>query len=251
MRCELVERRPRDPVLRAAHRRDDDQRCCRRARRPHPDPRRQRHRAAISRTPAANAASFTADGWLRTGDLGRDARGRALHHRARTRRSCSSTARTTTRTTWSALPRRSPGLELGKVVVAGVRPAGAAGRRAGGVRAASRRAWRSSCRSRAEVAARIGEHAGLEVGAVVPVQAHPEDHQRQDPAPSARAGISRRRLRRRAGRAGARCAPRMRAAARRMAHRDRAADAQPSASGAGRAQHRSATRACSTSAPAR
>ncbi|MEJ0007343.1 MAG: hypothetical protein WDM77_13495 [Steroidobacteraceae bacterium] len=119
-----------------------------------------------------NAATFSADGWLRTGDLGVIRQGE-LFITGRAKEYCSSTARTTTRTTWKAFAQAAAGLDLGKVVVAGVRPAGAQTDHII-VFVLHRGDIKDFLPIANEVAKLINEHTGLEVADVVPVKRIPK-----------------------------------------------------------------------------
>ena len=88
--------------------------------------------------PAANAATFTADGWLRTGDLGLVHEGE-LYITGRAKEIIFVNGQNYYPHDLESIAQRADGLELGKVVAAGVRPRGRADRAAGGVRAAPRR----------------------------------------------------------------------------------------------------------------
>ena len=240
-----------DPALRAAHRRRRRPAAARRARRPHPDPRRQRHRRLFRGRRRPTPRRFTADGWLRTGDLGADPRRRALHHRPR-----------------QGDPlRQRP--ELLSARPGGHRAAGAGHRaRQGGRRRRARaRAPRPTqlvvfvlhrgdagglpAAGARESRACINEHAGLEVARGGAGAAHPEDHQRQDPAPPAGAGVPRRRVRRRTRRSCEALDAAAGAALDAPQRLDRGAAAGHLRCRARRPARRARTTTCSTSAPAR
>ena len=74
--------------------------------------------------PALNAASFTADGWLRTGDLGLMHEGE-LYITGRHKEILFVNGQNYYPHDLERMLEDLPGLELGKVVVAGARPAGA------------------------------------------------------------------------------------------------------------------------------
>ena len=74
--------------------------------------------------PQANAAAFTADGWLRTGDLGL-MHGGELYISGRAKEIIFVNGQNYYPHDLEAIAQRAPGLELGKVVAAGVRPRGA------------------------------------------------------------------------------------------------------------------------------
>ncbi|MCC7461837.1 MAG: non-ribosomal peptide synthetase [Gammaproteobacteria bacterium] len=128
--------------------------------------------AGYFEAPATNAASFTREGWLRTGDLGVIHEGE-LYITGRHKEILFVNGQNYYPHDLEALTFDLPGLELGKVVVSGVRPTGAdtdtlivfvlhRGEIAGFATIAH------------AIARRIGEHAGLEVGAVVPVRRIPK-----------------------------------------------------------------------------
>ncbi len=147
--------------------------------------RRRLHRATAGCAPATSRSS------IRGSSTSPDGR----------RRSSSSTARTTTRTISRRSRSASTGLELGKVVAAGVRPPGAETEQL--MLFILHRGSMEDFLPLATQAARlINEQTGLEVARGGAGQAHPEDHERQDPAPSARAELCRRRVRRGAEDAG-------------------------------------------------
>ncbi len=114
-------------------------------------------RAATSRTRQPTPPRFTADGWLRTGDLGL-MHGGELFISGRAKEIIFVNGQNYYPHDLEGIAQRAPGLELGKVVAAGVRPRGArdraagrvraAPRRHGGVPAARRRRWRASSTSR-------------------------------------------------------------------------------------------------------
>jgi len=72
----------------------------------------------------ANAAAFSADGWLRTGDLGLMHAGE-LYISGRAKEIIFVNGQNYYPHDLEAIAQRAPGLELGKVVAAGVRPRGA------------------------------------------------------------------------------------------------------------------------------
>ena len=122
--------------------------------------------------PAVNAASFTKDGWLRTGDLGLIHQGE-LYITGRHKEILFVNGQNYYPHDLERIAEEVPGLELGKVVVAGVRPAGAEADEllVFVLHRADMAAFLPLAR---QVAARIGEHAGLEVSAVVPVRRIPK-----------------------------------------------------------------------------
>jgi acyl-CoA synthetase (AMP-forming)/AMP-acid ligase II len=128
--------------------------------------------AGYHRAPEANAALITADGWLRTGDLGLVAAGE-LYITGRAKDIIFVGGQNYYPHDLEHIAERAAGLELGKVVAIGLRPPGAEsdeltlfvlyrGPMAGFLPVA------------AEVAALVNEHAGLEVVRVVPVQRIPK-----------------------------------------------------------------------------
>ena len=122
--------------------------------------------------PAANAVSFTADGWLRTGDLGLLHDGE-LYITGRHKEILFVNGQNYYPHDLERIAEDVPGLELGKVLVAGVRPAGAQADELV-VFVLHRAAMAEFLPLARQVAARIGEHAGLEVSAVVPVKRIPK-----------------------------------------------------------------------------
>jgi acyl-CoA synthetase (AMP-forming)/AMP-acid ligase II len=121
---------------------------------------------------AANAASFSADGWLRTGDLGLIHDGE-LYITGRHKEILFVNGQNYYPHDLERIAEEVPGLELGKVLVAGVRPLGAQADEL--VVFVLHRADLAEFLPLArQVAARIGEHAGLEVTAVVPVKRIPK-----------------------------------------------------------------------------
>ena len=135
---------------------------------------------------------FTADGWLRTGDLGNDDGRRDSTSPAAPRRSSSSMARTTIRTTSRASRQRAEGMELGKVVVAGVRPPGAETDDLTVFALHRVRHEGVSCPSQPQITRLVNEQRRPRSRAGRAGQAHPENHQRQDPAPPAGRELHRR-----------------------------------------------------------
>jgi len=122
--------------------------------------------------PEVNAATFTADGWLRTGDLGLLADGE-LYITGRAKEILFVNGQNYYPHDLENIAVQAPGMELGKVVVAGVRPAGAEtdqltvfvlhrGEPAGFASLA------------ATISRLINEQAGLEVAQVVPVKRIPK-----------------------------------------------------------------------------
>ncbi|MFO1400570.1 MAG: non-ribosomal peptide synthetase [Steroidobacteraceae bacterium] len=122
--------------------------------------------------PETNAASFSADGWLRTGDLGVLHEGE-LYITGRHKEILFVNGQNYYPHDLEALTFDLPGLELGKVVVAGVRASGA-DTDALVVFALHRGSPEEFAPTAHAIARRIGEHAGLEVAAVVPVRRIPK-----------------------------------------------------------------------------
>ena len=123
--------------------------------------------------PEANAAAFTADGWLRTGDLGLIHEGDALYHRARERdhvrqraellpagpgehRAARARVSSSARSSWRAC--RPPDAQTDQLVVFVLH----------------RGELEDFLPVAAEVARLINEHTGLEVAEVVPVKRIPK-----------------------------------------------------------------------------
>jgi acyl-CoA synthetase (AMP-forming)/AMP-acid ligase II/aryl carrier-like protein len=122
--------------------------------------------------PETNAASFTADGWLRTGDLGVIHAG-DLYITGRYKEILFVNGQNYYPHDLEALTFALPGLELGKVVVAGVRAPGD-DTDALVVFVLHRATLEEFAPTAHAVARCIGEHAGLEVTAVVPVRRIPK-----------------------------------------------------------------------------
>jgi len=121
---------------------------------------------------AANAAAFTADGWLRTGDLGLMQAGE-LYICGRDKEIIFVNGQNYYPHDLEAVAQRAAGLELGKVVAAGVRPRGAETEQL--VLFVLRRAGLEEFVPLAlEVARLINEQTGLEVAEVVPVKRIPK-----------------------------------------------------------------------------
>jgi acyl-CoA synthetase (AMP-forming)/AMP-acid ligase II len=121
---------------------------------------------------AANAAAFTADGWLRTGDLGL-VLDNELYITGREKEILFVNGQNYYPHDLERMVEDVPGLELGKVVVAGVRPSGADSEELV-VFVLHRGSIEDFMPLAREVAHRIGEHAGLEVDVVVPVRRIPK-----------------------------------------------------------------------------
>jgi acyl-CoA synthetase (AMP-forming)/AMP-acid ligase II/acyl carrier protein len=122
--------------------------------------------------PEVNAASFSADGWLRTGDLGVIVSGE-LFITGRAKEILFVNGQNYYPHDLESIAQRAAGLELGKVVVAGVRPAGAQTDHLV-VFVLHRQGMAEFLPVAAEVARLINEHAGLEVAEVVPVKRIPK-----------------------------------------------------------------------------
>jgi acyl-CoA synthetase (AMP-forming)/AMP-acid ligase II len=122
--------------------------------------------------PAANTATYTSDGWLRTGDLGLIHQGE-LYITGRHKEILFVNGQNYYPHDLEHIAAELPGLELGKVVVAGVRRVGALADEllVFVLHRADMGAFLPLAR---QVAARIGEHAGIEVSAVVPVRRIPK-----------------------------------------------------------------------------
>ena len=122
--------------------------------------------------PAANAAAFTADGWLRSGDLGLMHAG-DLYISGRAKEIIFVNGQNYYPHDLEAIAQRAPGLELGKVVAAGVRPRGAEVEQL--VVFVLHRAGAEEFLPLANQVARlINEQTGLEVSQVVPVKRIPK-----------------------------------------------------------------------------
>ncbi len=120
----------------------------------------------------ANAAAFTADGWLRTGDLGLW-HGGDLYICGRAKEIIFVNGQNYYPHDLEALVQRLPGLELGKVVAAGVRPRGSELEQLV-VFVLHRGGVEEFLPLATQVARLINEQAGLEVSAVVPVKRIPK-----------------------------------------------------------------------------
>ena len=120
----------------------------------------------------ADADNFTADRWLRTGDLGLIHDGE-LYITGRHKEILFVNGQNYYPHDLERIAEQVPGLELGKVMVAGVRPVGAPADELV-VFVLHRAEIAEFAPIARQVAARIGEHAGLEVNAVVPVKRIPK-----------------------------------------------------------------------------
>jgi acyl-CoA synthetase (AMP-forming)/AMP-acid ligase II/acyl carrier protein len=120
----------------------------------------------------ANAAAFTADGWLRTGDLGL-MHGGELYISGRAKEIIFVNGQNYYPHDLEAIAQRAPGLELGKVVAAGVRARGAEVEQLV-VFVLHRGAMEDFLPLATLVARLINEQTGLEVAQVVPVKRIPK-----------------------------------------------------------------------------
>ncbi|HEY1724716.1 MAG TPA: non-ribosomal peptide synthetase [Steroidobacteraceae bacterium] len=121
---------------------------------------------------AANEAGFTAEGWLRTGDLG-VVHGGELYITGRHKEILFVNGQNYYPQDLERIAEDVPGLELGKVVVTGARAPEAETDELL-VFVLHRADMAEFLPLARAVAARIGEHAGLEVGAVIPVRRIPK-----------------------------------------------------------------------------
>jgi acyl-CoA synthetase (AMP-forming)/AMP-acid ligase II/aryl carrier-like protein len=122
--------------------------------------------------PALNAASFTSDGWLRTGDLG-VVRDGELYITGRAKEIIFVNGQNYYPHDLEAIAQRAPDMELGKVVVTGVRPPGAETDQLT-VFVLYRGDLAAFAPLAAEITRLINEQAGLEVTQVVPVKRIPK-----------------------------------------------------------------------------
>ncbi len=122
--------------------------------------------------PEANAALYTTDGWLRTGDLGAMHDGE-LYITGRHKEVLFVNGQNYYPHDLEAVALEVPGVDLGKIVVSGVRAADAESD-ALVVFLLHRGEVAEFLPLAQRVARRIGEHAGLEVSAVVPVRRIPK-----------------------------------------------------------------------------
>jgi acyl-CoA synthetase (AMP-forming)/AMP-acid ligase II/aryl carrier-like protein len=122
--------------------------------------------------PALNAATFTADGWLRTGDLGLLADGE-LYITGRAKEIIFVNGQNYYPHDLENIAIKAAGMELGKVVVAGVRPPGAETDQLT-VFVLHRGEPGEFAVTAAAIARLINEQAGLEVAQVVPVKRIPK-----------------------------------------------------------------------------
>jgi acyl carrier protein len=122
--------------------------------------------------PQTNAASFSSDGWLRTGDLGVIEQGE-LFITGRAKEILFVNGQNYYPHDLESIAQRASGLELGKVVVAGVRPPGAQADQLI-VFVLHRGELKDFLPLAAEVTRLVNEHTGLEVTEVVPVNRIPK-----------------------------------------------------------------------------
>ncbi|MGE3666436.1 MAG: non-ribosomal peptide synthetase [Steroidobacteraceae bacterium] len=122
--------------------------------------------------PATNAATITADGWLRTGDLGLIDAG-DLYITGRAKEIIFVNGQNYYPHDLESIALRAPGLELGKVVAAGVRPRGAQADQLV-LFVLHRSDMADFLPTATEVARLVNEHTGLEVAEVVPVKRIPK-----------------------------------------------------------------------------
>src|SRR5215470_15768987 len=122
--------------------------------------------------PEANAAAFTADGWLRTGDLGLVHAG-DLYISGRAKEIIFVNGQNYYPHDLEAIAQRAPGLELGKVVASGVRRRGAETEQLV-VFVLHRSGAADFVPLATRVSRLINEQTGLEVAEVVPVKRIPK-----------------------------------------------------------------------------
>lgn len=122
--------------------------------------------------PETNAASFTADGWLRTGDLGLFDE-TDLFITGRAKEIIFVNGQNYYPHDLESIAIRAPGMELGKVVVAGVRPRGAQADQLVAF-VLHRTDLPDFVPVATEVSRLINEHTGLEVAEVVPIKRVPK-----------------------------------------------------------------------------
>ncbi|MGB9329293.1 MAG: non-ribosomal peptide synthetase [Steroidobacteraceae bacterium] len=121
---------------------------------------------------AANAAAFTADGWLRTGDLGL-IHGADLYISGRAKEIIFVNGQNYYPHDLEAIAQRAPGLELGKVVAAGVRLPGEQTEQLV-VFVLHRGGMEEFLPLATQVARLVNEQTGLEVTEVIPVKRIPK-----------------------------------------------------------------------------
>jgi acyl-CoA synthetase (AMP-forming)/AMP-acid ligase II/acyl carrier protein len=122
--------------------------------------------------PATNAAAFSADGWLRTGDLGLQHEGQ-LYICGRAKEIIFVNGQNYYPHDLEAIAQRAPGLELGKVAAAGLRPAGTDTEQLV-LFVLHRGGMPEFLPLATQVARLINEQTGLEVAEVVPVKRIPK-----------------------------------------------------------------------------
>ena len=122
--------------------------------------------------PEANAAAFTADGWLRTGDLGLFHQGE-IYISGRAKEIIFVNGQNYYPHDIESIAQHADGLELGKVVAAGVRPADSQTEELV-VFILHRGGMEDFLPLATRVTRLINEQTGLEVGAVVPVKRIPK-----------------------------------------------------------------------------
>ena len=122
--------------------------------------------------PEANAAAFTADGWLRTGDLGLFYQGE-LFISGRAKEIIFVNGQNYYPHDIESIAQRAQGLELGKVVAAGVRPRDSQIEQLV-VFVLHRGDVRDFLPTATQVTRLVNEQAGLEIAAVVPVKRIPK-----------------------------------------------------------------------------
>jgi acyl-CoA synthetase (AMP-forming)/AMP-acid ligase II/aryl carrier-like protein len=122
--------------------------------------------------PAANAETFTADGWLKTGDLGLVLDGET-YITGRAKEILFVNGQNYYPHDLEAIAQRADGMELGKVVVAGVRPPGAETDQLT-VFALYRGDLAQFPALASQITRLVNEQAGLEVAQVVPVKRIPK-----------------------------------------------------------------------------
>jgi len=120
----------------------------------------------------ANAEAFTADGWLKTGDLGLFYQG-DLYISGRAKEIIFVNGQNYYPHDLEAIAQNAQGLELGKVVAAGIRPRDSQTEQLV-VFVLHRTDMQEFLPTATEVGRLINEHAGLEVAAVVPVKRIPK-----------------------------------------------------------------------------
>jgi acyl-CoA synthetase (AMP-forming)/AMP-acid ligase II/aryl carrier-like protein len=122
--------------------------------------------------PEANARGFTSDGWLRTGDLGM-MKGGKLFITGRAKEIIFVNGQNYYPHDIESIAQRADGLELGKVVAAGVRPRGASTDDLI-IFVLHRMDMKEFMPVAAQVTRLVNEHTGLEVAHVVPVKRVPK-----------------------------------------------------------------------------